>query len=61
MKRSTIWTLTILMVITFIGLLYMQLVYLGDIVKMRDDQFVESVKRSLYAVSQRLEIGRAHV
>ena len=55
MKRSTIWTLTILMVITFIGLLYMQLVYLGAIVKMRDDQFVESVKRSLYAVSQRLE------
>lgn len=59
MKRSTIWILTALMVISFIGLLYMQLVYLGDIVKMRDDQFVESVKRSLYGVSQHLEQDEA--
>lgn len=55
MKKSTIWLLTILMAVTFIGLLYIEIKYMDDIIKMRDDQFSEGVRRSLYMVSSRLE------
>ncbi len=55
MKKSTIWFLTIIMALTFIGLLYVQIMYMNNMKKMRDDQFAEGVKRSLYAVSTRLE------
>jgi len=55
MKKSTMWLLTMLMAGAFIGLLYMQIQYLDMMIKMRDDQFVEGVRRSLYAVSQQLE------
>ncbi len=43
------------MALTFSGLLYVQIVYLKNMIKMRDDQFAEGVKRSLYAVTTRLE------
>lgn len=55
MKKSTIWLLTVLMAITFMGLLYIQIIYMESMIKMRDDQFTEGVKRSLYAVSALLE------
>lgn len=55
MKKSTIWLLTIVMALTFIGLLYVQLTYMGNMVRMRNDQFSEGVKRALYAVSSDLE------
>ncbi len=55
MKKSTIWYLTIIMALTFCGLLYVQIVYMNNMKKMRDDQFAEGVKRSLYAVTTRLE------
>ncbi len=55
MKKSTIWFLTIIMALTFTGLLYVQIVYIKNMIKMRDDQFAEGVKRSLYAVTTRLE------
>ncbi|MBD5186018.1 MAG: HAMP domain-containing histidine kinase [Bacteroides sp.] len=55
MKKSTIWFLTIIMALTFTGLLYVQIMYMRNMVKMRDDQFAEGVKRSLYAVTTRLE------
>ena len=55
MKKSTIWFLTIIMVLTFTGLLYVQIMYMNNMKKMRDDQFEEGVKRSLYAVTTRLE------
>lgn len=55
MKKSTIWLLTILMAVTFVGLLYIEIKYMDDIIKMRDDQFSEGVRRSLYMVSSRLE------
>ncbi len=56
MKKSTIWQLAIIMAITFIGLLYIQIMYMENIIKMRDEQFTEAVKRSLYAVSNSLEL-----
>ncbi len=43
------------MALTFCGLLYVQIVYMNNMKKMRDDQFAEGVKRSLYAVTTRLE------
>lgn len=55
MKKSTIWLLTILIAVTFIGLLYIEIKYMDDIIRMREDQFAEGVKRSLYMVSSRLE------
>lgn len=55
MKKSTIWLLTILMGITFIGLLYIEIMYMEDIIKMRNDQFAEGVKRSLHTVAYRLD------
>lgn len=55
MKKSTIWLLTVLMVMTVIGLLYIQIMYMESMIRMRDDQFTEGVRRSLYAVSSLLE------
>ncbi len=55
MKKSTIWSITIIMALTFIGLLYMQVMYMQNMIRMRDDQFSEGVKRSLYAVTTNLE------
>ena len=55
MKKSLIWLLTIVMAITFGALLYFQIMYLEDMVKMRDAQFSESVMRSLSATSSFLE------
>ena len=43
------------MALTFAGLLYVQIMYMRNMVRMRDDQFAEGVKRSLYAVSTELE------
>lgn len=55
MKKSIIWFLTIIMCITFAGLLYMQVLYMKNMVRLRDEQFTQGVKRSLYAVSSSLE------
>ncbi len=55
MKKSTIWILTIIMALTFVGLLYMQFVYMEEMVKMREQHFSEGVKRSLYSLSTSLE------
>ena len=55
MKKSTIWFLTIIMVLTFIGLIYVQFLYMNNMVRMRNDQFDENVRRSLYSVASMLE------
>lgn len=55
MKKSTIWLLTIVMAVTFGALLYYQIMYLENMAKMRDQQFSESVMRSLYATSNYLD------
>ncbi|MDE7396978.1 MAG: HAMP domain-containing histidine kinase [Muribaculum sp.] len=55
MKKKTIWLLTFIMALTFGGLLYMQIMYMHNMVRMRDDQFSEGVKRALYGVSNLLE------
>ena len=55
MKRSTIWILTVVMAIALLGLLAMQIVYLEKMVDMRNNQFSETVMRSLYSVARMLE------
>lgn len=55
MKRSLIWILTIVMAITFGALLYFQIIYLENMVKMREGQFSEVVMRSLNATASGLE------
>lgn len=55
MKKSTIWLLAIVLAITFLGLLMVQIMYLDNIIKMRNDQFEESVRRSISWVARQLE------
>ncbi|MDP4269058.1 MAG: HAMP domain-containing sensor histidine kinase [Bacteroidota bacterium] len=55
MRKSTIWLLIIVMVLTFVTLLALQIDYINEMVKMRKEQFNEAVMRSLYQVSKNLE------
>ena len=55
MRKSTIWLLIIVMLLTFLTLLGLQIQYINVMVKMRNEQFNEAVTRSLYQVSRALE------
>lgn len=55
MKKSLMWMLTVVMAITFASLLYFQIMYLENMVKMRDEQFTEGVMRALNTTSEFLE------
>lgn len=54
MRKSAIIVLTIIMAFTFFGLLYLQIEYLQESIRMRNDKFDEDVKRSLYQISRNL-------
>lgn len=51
-----IWLLAGMMFFAFAGLLYLQAYYIYIIVKNREEQFDEAVKRSLFQVSRNLEL-----
>ncbi len=55
MKKSLIWLLTIVMAITFGALLYFQIMYLENMVRMRESQFSEGVMRSISSTAGFLE------
>ncbi len=55
MKKSTIWLLTIVMAITFGGLIYIQIMYMDKMTRMRSEQFDENARRALYGVGVELE------
>lgn len=55
MKKSIIWLLTIVMSLTFGTLLYFQISYLENMVRMRESQFSETVMRCLSSTSVFLE------
>jgi len=55
MKKSTIWILGAVMGLSFLSLLYLQISYIEEMVKMRNEQFDEAVKRSLMAASKDVE------
>ena len=57
MKKSTIWIIAIVMGLSFIVLLYLQLSYIEEMAKMKKEQFDESVNRSLYQASRKLEVN----
>lgn len=59
MKKQTIWILTVLMAITFVGLLCIQIFYMKNIVQIRYEQFSQGVRQSLVAVAQHLEQDEA--
>ena len=58
MKKSTIWMLAGVMIIAFVGLLFLQVKYIQITLESRNEQFDESVKRSLYQVSRNLEFDQ---
>lgn len=55
MKKSLIWLLTAIMALTFGTLLYFQIMYLENMVKMRQAQFSENVMRSIHGAVGMLE------
>ena len=55
MKKQTIWILTVLMALTFIGLLFIQIFYMRNIVQLRYEQFAQGVRQSLVSVAAHLE------
>lgn len=55
MKKNIIWLLTVVMGITFCALLYFQIMYLENMVHMRESQFSEGAMRSLYGTVGFLE------
>ena len=57
MRKSTIGLLVGVMIFAFVGLLYLQLNYIHEIVTNQDKQFEEAVKRSLLEVSHNLELN----
>ena len=60
MKKSTIWILGIIMGTSFLCLLYLQVSYIEEMVKMRKEQFDESVARSLTKAARNLELDETY-
>ena len=56
MKKSTIWILGIVMGLSFLSLLYLQVSYIEEMVRMRREQFDESVLRSLDQACRNVEL-----
>ena len=57
MKKTTIWTIAIIMGFSFLALLYLQLNYIEEMAEMKKEQFDESVNRALYQASRNLELN----
>ena len=57
MKKKTIWTIAIIMGISFLGLLLLQLNYIEEMAEMKKEQFDESVNRALYQASRNMELN----
>ncbi|MDO5075564.1 MAG: HAMP domain-containing sensor histidine kinase [Bacteroidales bacterium] len=57
MKKRTIWTIAIVMGISFAVLISLQIYYFTKIVDMRQKQFDENVKRALYQAARAVELN----
>ena len=57
MKKSTIWSIALIMGFSFIVLLFLQISYIEEMTKMKREQFDESVNRALYQASRNLEMN----
>ena len=60
MKKTTIWTIAIIMGLSFLALLTLQLQYIREMAEMKKEQFDESVNRALYQASRKLEVNETH-
>jgi len=56
MRKSTIGLLVGVMIFAFVGLLYLQVNYIREIIATQDVQFENNVKRSLFELSHNLEM-----
>src|SRR5574344_607995 len=56
MRKSVIWMLVGLMVLTFTSLMVMQYTYIRTLTRTRAEQFDESVRRALFQVVRNLEL-----
>ncbi|MBR6191844.1 MAG: HAMP domain-containing histidine kinase [Prevotella sp.] len=57
MKKATIWAIAIIMGISFVGLLFIQILYIEEMTKMKKEQFDESVTRALYQAAHNMELN----
>lgn len=57
MKKRTIWTIAIIMGVSFVILLGLQLIYIKEMANMKKEQFDESANRALYQASRNLELN----
>ena len=57
MKQKTIWAIAIIMGLSFLSLLFLQLIYIQEMVEMKKEQFDESVNRALYQAARNLELN----
>ncbi len=57
MKKKTIWTISIIMGLSFLALLFLQIKYIEEIAGMKKEQFDESVKRTLSQTSRNMELN----
>ncbi|MDO4159300.1 MAG: ATP-binding protein [Prevotellaceae bacterium] len=57
MKKTTIWIIAIVMGLSFLILLFMQLKYIEAMVRMKKEQFDESVNKAMYQASRNLELN----
>ncbi|MBQ9092666.1 MAG: HAMP domain-containing histidine kinase [Prevotella sp.] len=57
MKKRTIWIIATIMGVSFLGLIYIQVKYVKEMVNMKKEQFDESVNRALYQASRNLELN----
>ena len=56
MKKTLVWILGAVMAFSFTALIFLQVRYLNEMVQLRQEQFDENVKRSLYAATHKLEV-----
>ena len=57
MKKKSIWTIAIIMGVSFVILLGLQLTYIREMANMKKEQFDDSVNRALYQASRNLELN----
>lgn len=57
MKKKTIWTIAVIMGLSFVILLFLQLTYMREMANMKKEQFDESVNRALYQAARNLELN----
>mgnify|MGYP003516489743 CR=1 FL=1 len=57
MKKKTIWTIATIMGLSFLALLFLQVSYIEEMVRMKKEQFDESVYRALYQASRNLGLN----